>query len=141
MRAPRSPRRPACAASPCGTRTRPRHRKAPGRGCSPRATAAARRETFAPAATGSGPRGGGCYMTVVRSMPGHSGGCRCGARRLAALEHLEQRVNHARVELRASVQLQLAAGGLAAHRLAVRPVARHRLVRVADEDDPGAEGD
>src|SRR2546428_12829518 len=126
----------AGAAIPCGTRTRPRRPWARGQGRSPRASRAARRGRPAPAGTASGPRRRGCYRTVRCPPLGRSAG-----RGRATLEHLEQRVDHLRVELGARVELQLTVRALAAHRLPVGAVARHRLVRLAGENDPRAERD
>src|SRR3954451_5800587 len=49
---------------------------------------------------------------------------------------LEEDVDHVRIELRARALAQPLARFLAAQPLAVGPVGRHRVERVADEDDP-----
>ena len=57
------------------------------------------------------------------------------------LERREQRVDDPRVELRAAALPQLARPPRPGQRLAVRAVARHRVVGVAAGDDPGQQRD
>ena len=56
-------------------------------------------------------------------------------------EQAEQRGHDSRVELGSRVAAQLADRRVSLHRAPVRAVAGHRVVGVADEDDPGGERD
>src|SRR3954452_6703066 len=64
-----------------------------------------------------------------------------GARPALAVERADQHLRDLRVELRAGVLAQLADGVAVVHRLAVGAVGGHRVVGVAGQDDPRADGD
>src|SRR5687767_6519312 len=81
----------------------------------------------------------GHTSTRARLGPALLGGYRVARAQLAiAVEAAQERLNDLRVELRAGALAQLAKGVAVRHGLAVRAVARHRVVRVAGEDDPAA---
>jgi hypothetical protein len=58
-----------------------------------------------------------------------------------ALEQAQERLGHLRIELRARVLVDLGHDRLERERLAVGAIARHRLDRVGDEDDPARQRD
>src|SRR5688500_9126263 len=75
----------------------------------------------------------------VRTLVGGYGVA--GGELAVAVEAAHERLDHLRVELRAGVLAKLAERVAVGHRLAVRAVARHRVVGVAGENDAAAHGD
>src|SRR5919112_3397222 len=81
-------------------------------------------------------------MTILRTRLSLGAGGFVSLRsRPSRLQHLEKRVDDARIELRPGDAAQLLLGLLRRDSRAVGPLRRHRVVRVTGEQDPRAERD